>query len=357
MTMILRLDLSADLSRLCSAIPNAAPGAPMSGGRPSIRRTRLMAGLAALAALLLPTAPALALDCAEGQRPFAHHGGETCIPETPQRIVTLQDQNGLLPLMELDVRPVGSAGRLNDDGSHVFRRMQGYDTTGIAFVGAYGEPDPEAVAALAPDLIIATPWDDLSVYSAIAPTIAIDVHDQPLSAGLMQFADAVGRLDAAKALAARHDLKLAEARERIGPAIGQATVSIIDFDPDARNFWVVDNAQAFGMVFGGLGLIRPAADKAHFGADEPRSLESLGDHAADVIFVMVWDATEGGSDTLSAFLAAPVVQTLPAVQAGQVFALDGSAMVGAAWAKAVNGLDQVSAILSRPDLDLSLVSE
>ncbi len=100
-------------------------------------------------------------------------------------------------------------------------------------------------------------------------------------------------------------------------------MTIIDYNPEARNFWVVDDAQAFGMVFDRLGLIRPAADTAQFGAEEPRILESLGDHAADVIFVMVWDAAEGGSDTLAAFLAEPVVQTLPGAQAGQVFALEG----------------------------------
>ncbi len=32
-------------------------------------------------------------------------------------------------------------------------------------------------------------------------------------------------------------------------------------------------------------------------------------------------------------------------------------MVGAAWAKPMNGLDQVAAILSRPDLALDLVAE
>lgn len=307
--------------------------------------------------LLFLATPAFALDCGAGERPFAHHGGDTCIPTDPQRIVTLQDQNGLLPLMELGVRPVGSAGRLNDDGSHLFRRMQGYATDGVAFVGDIMGPDPEAVAALAPDLIIATPWDDLSIFSAIAPTIAIDVHDQPLDAGLRQFADAVNRLPEAEALAAAYEARLAEVRGMLAPVLAQATVTIIDYDTEARNFWVVDNAQAFGLVFDRLGLIRPAADTVHFGADEPRSLESIADHAADIIFVMVWDAAEGGSDSLSAFLAEPVVQTLPSAQAGQVFALDGSAMVGAAWAKPMNGLDQVAAILSQEGLNFGIVAE
>lgn len=299
--------------------------------------------------LLFLASPVVALDCGVDQRPFAHHGGETCIPVDPQWIVTLHDQNGLLPLMELGVRPVGSAGLLADDGSHVFRRMQGHDTDGIAFVGAYGEPDAEAVAALAPDLIIATPRDDLARFSAIAPTIAIDVHGQSLDVGLRQFADAVNRLTEADALAATYQTRLAEVRQALAPVLAQATISFIDYDPAARNFWVVDNAQAFGMVFERLGVTRPAADAASIAYAEPRSLESLADHLADVMFVMVWDAAEGGSDTLAAFLDEPVVQTLPVAQAGQVFALDGSAKVGSSWAKPVKGLAQLSAILSQED--------
>lgn len=36
------------------------------------------------------TTPAIAQNCAEGQRLFDHAAGETCTPEDPQRIVTLQ---------------------------------------------------------------------------------------------------------------------------------------------------------------------------------------------------------------------------------------------------------------------------
>jgi iron complex transport system substrate-binding protein len=67
----------------------------------------------------------LALDCEPGLRPFTHPAGETCIPENPQHIVTLQDQNGLLPLPELGVTPVRSAGHVLEDGSQVFRRTEG----------------------------------------------------------------------------------------------------------------------------------------------------------------------------------------------------------------------------------------
>jgi hypothetical protein len=96
---------------------------------------------------------------------------------------------------------------------------------------------------------------------------------------------------------------------------------------------------------------------AHYNVDEASSLETLPDHAADVILVMIWETAEGGTDTLKAFLSEPAVQTLLVVQSGQVFALDGSAMVGSALAKPIDGLDQIESILSQPGLDLGLVAE
>ena len=89
---------------------------------------KALGAAAVLAGLTLAAGPALALDCEAGFRPFAHSGGETCIPENPQRIVTLQDQNVLLPLLELGVKPVASTGNLDHEGNQVFARTQGYDT-------------------------------------------------------------------------------------------------------------------------------------------------------------------------------------------------------------------------------------
>ncbi|MGR3491226.1 MAG: hypothetical protein ACU0DW_04140 [Shimia sp.] len=87
--------------------------------------------LGGLCLALITTTAANAQDCSDGQRLFEHAAGETCIPEDPQRIVTLSDQNALLPLLELGVRPVGSTGRVLSDGSEVFRRTQDYDTLGM----------------------------------------------------------------------------------------------------------------------------------------------------------------------------------------------------------------------------------
>lgn len=87
-------------------------------------------------------------------RAFEHSQGTTEIPTRPARIVTITDQNALLPLLELGVIPVGSAGLVGDDGTKKFRRTEGFDASGVTFVGSYLEPNVEAIAELRPDLIV-----------------------------------------------------------------------------------------------------------------------------------------------------------------------------------------------------------
>lgn len=317
--------------------------------------------LGALAATLIAfAAPALSLDCAEGQRAFRHAAGEDCIPLTPQRIVTLQDQNALLPLMELGVRPVASAGHIDASGRRIFRRMEGYDTSGIAWIGPYGEPDREAVAAMKPDLIIATNWPGNihRLYSSIAPTVVIDTNLQPIEDALFQFADLVNRTDRAKELQAALHEKAAALREAAGPVLEATTISVITREYRGSGFYGSAPTHVFGAV---RRLLEPTMTSPEAGWTEgrpPKSLEMLGDHVADVMFFISFDADDGGpSAQFEDFLNAPLVRALPVARAGQVFPLDGSAMVGSAWGKIENTLDAITAVLLRADLNRDLVRE
>ncbi len=82
--------------------------------------------------------------------------------------MTLQDQNALLPLLELGIKPVASAGLVGDDGSKSFWRTEGFDTSGDTSVGAYGEPDLEAMAAARPDLIVCDEFGAKDVYDQLS---------------------------------------------------------------------------------------------------------------------------------------------------------------------------------------------
>ncbi len=303
--------------------------------------------------------PALALDCASGLRPFAHPGGETCIPEDPQRVVTLQDQNGLLPLLELGVTPVGSAGHILEDGTQVFRRTEGYDTSSVAFVGTYGEPDREAVAALAPDLIIASTWPagQAEAYGAIAPTIVFDPFSQPLDEALLQLADAVGRTEEAERLRAETEAHAGALRAELGDRLNRATLSFVTPDLAGGLFYPENGTQAAGVAFRLLGLTRVPA-QAGLGPDDAPELswEALPEHAGDLLFAFTFDAEDQGGE-FDRFLALPVVQALPVTRAGQVVEFYGPETVGSAWGKVRVLMDRVAEELRREDLNLDLVTE
>ncbi|MBO6922473.1 MULTISPECIES: ABC transporter substrate-binding protein [Paracoccaceae] len=313
---------------------------------------------AILAALALP---ALAQDCADGQRAFAHGAGTTCIPENPQRIVTLHDQNGLLPLMELGVTPVASFGHVQSDGTRIFRRMEGYDTSEVEWIGSYRGPfDAEAVAAMEPDLIVAAPWppEAPELMGGIAPVVVIDMFQQPLEDALMQFADLVGRTDRAEELRAGFEAKAAETRDALGDRLAATTVSVLTFDESGGRFYPANPTQALGMVLRALDPVRPAPERGLGSEREYRAMETVGGHEADAMLHLVYDADDGGaSDSHAAFTAHPLVQAMAVTRAGQVYPLDGIAMVGSAWGKAENGLDQIATILLREDLDRDLVTE
>ncbi|MFC3852266.1 ABC transporter substrate-binding protein [Salinispirillum marinum] len=309
---------------------------------------------------LIFATPVWAQDCTEGYRLFAHAAGEDCIPVNPQRIVTLQDQNGLLPLMELGVQPIASAGHINGNGEQVYRRMQGYDTSGVTFIGTYREPDFEAVAAQQPDLIIASPWpaEAYEMYSKIAPTIVIDMFSNDLEVALYQFADAVNRTERAQSLEAELQQKVAELRATLGDRLDSTTLSIIAPEYQGDGFYAVEPTQAFGAIRRALDPVMSPPERTWAIDRNAKSIESLGEHTADVMFLITYDADQSGNSTsFDDFVSRPLVCALPVYRAGQFYPLNGGEMVGSAWGKIMNGLDQIAEVLLQDDLNRDLVAE
>ncbi|MEM8822652.1 MAG: ABC transporter substrate-binding protein [Pseudomonadota bacterium] len=302
----------------------------------------------------LSAGPAAALDCEDGMRAFEHHAGTTCIPVDPQRIVTLQDQNAMLPLLELGVTPVGSVGWVNPEGEQVFRRIQGYDASDVTFVGSYRGADKEAVAAVQPDLILATPWPPNAVeeFSAIAPVVVIDMFDQPMEDALMQFADAVNQTRRAEELRAEWEAHLVAAKEELGDKLQTTTVSVVTYDGEV--FRGQNPIQAAGMVFRGLELRRPAYEMTLGSTREERSWEAIQDHEADVMILFVSDQT---GDVVHEFMEHPAVKATGVGQAGQVFHVNSSEVFGVAWGKGKAGVDAFVEVIGRADLDRDLIQE
>ena len=182
----------------------------------------------ALLAAALLACPALAQDT----RTITDDTGAAVeIPLRPQRIVSLHDSATTLPLLELGVLPVGSHGRLRDDGTPHIRSAAtltgvDFDSAGIAFVGA-SPSDVEAVAALDPDLILTTAWQEAPVEQlrAIAPTVLFDATERDDWAMYDAIAEVVGAEGEARRLRRRYEAQVEEIRSLIDT--GTITVSTI----------------------------------------------------------------------------------------------------------------------------------
>jgi len=309
----------------------------ISNSRRNLVRARLIAS-----ALLLPAVLAACgsdtdvqtTAAPSGTREVTHAAGTTEIPADPQRIVTTTDQNALLPLLELGVRPVGSAGLLGDDGSQTFRRTEGFDTSGVEFTGAYGEPNVEKVLTLDPDLIVGYEFDEeyYDDLSRAAPTVLVQIFDRPLSEALLEFGDVVNRQDEAEVLQATYDGRVAALQEKLGDRLDSLSVSVLSAG-DPGTFTRFDVGQAVGTVADDVGLLRVPEQQADTG-EQGQSLEQLPGRSADVVLVVDFAGDSGEVDPgLQALLDSPLYRSLPAVQAGQAHVFDGTKTVGAAWAR------------------------
>jgi iron complex transport system substrate-binding protein len=266
--------------------------------KPLVRHRPLLAALA-LAAAPLAAAPALAQDCFEGQRPFSHAAGETCIPEEPQRIVSLHRITATLTLMDLGAtdRIVASEGDPTDDAffEDLVSSLLGIDVTetGITFYG--WEPDLELLASLDPDLIIARP-SDTEIYdqlSLIAPMISLPI-DWDFLDYLGIIADAGGVAEAYEVARKEYEARIETVRARV-PDASEIEVAVIYAEDGEIGLY--DNFYALTQALDDLGFVRrDVIDEAFFGFEGaydhatsvPLSPERIDIIDADILFAAYW---------------------------------------------------------------------
>ena len=291
-------------------------------------------------------------------RTITHAAGTTEVPLNATRIVTLQDQNALLPLLELGVKPVASAGLLAEDGSQTFRRTEGFDSSGIEWIGEYGEPNLEAIAAARPDLIISDEFGGEGFYeelSRIAPTVFVQIFDErPLTDALEHFAEVVGREERAAAFRSAYEARIRALRERLGEDLERTTVSILSAGEPGVFYQADTGGQAQFTVMRDLDLPRPELQAD--GEDQEFSFETLPEHDADVLIIDDFSG-EDSDPGVEAIEESPLFARLGATQAGQAYTIDATRSVGAAWARMNAFIDELESILLDPDLDRDNVEE
>lgn len=251
----------------------------------------LLRMIAPALALLVPL-PAVAQDCGSGERPFDHGGGTACIPEVPERIVALNDQLLTLPLVEMGAPVIGSAGRVDAEGTPYLRG--GMDTLGIdfantdiAFVGTFNRLDVEAIAALEPDLILGGGYNDaatLDRLEALAPVLEIDNTGRGVLGTLEALADAAGRADGLSARKARYEANVARLAGYLGDT-SEISVTLTFMFPEGEELWVYrEGLGAMGQVVSDLGFDMPEAVRALEARQASFGAETIETLDADFVF-------------------------------------------------------------------------
>ncbi|HEY8491052.1 MAG TPA: iron-siderophore ABC transporter substrate-binding protein [Dehalococcoidia bacterium] len=176
-----------------------------------------------------------------------HKFGTTTIPEEPERVVTLgySEQD---PVLALGVVPVAVREWFGDQPHAVWPWAQDELGSGRPAVleMPFGELDLEAIAALRPDLIVAThagiTQEEYERLSQIAPTLAqpggYPDFGVPWQEQTRLIGRALGREERAEALVAEVEAAVAEAR-RAHPQFEGATIAWASPASGTGQYWVV----------------------------------------------------------------------------------------------------------------------
>lgn len=288
-----------------------------------LRRTAPLALIAsALLALTACAAPAASTPAstAAGATTLTieHAQGSTEVPVNPQKVVVMD-----LASLETIAAVGGEATVVGVPDTNFPDHIAAYRD--VTKVGTLFEPDYEAIAGLAPDLIVvaARSAATLPEMAKIAPTIDLTgdnanfVEAARLRAG--QLGEIYSATETVDALFAGIDASVAEVKE-LAPQAGTALVAMVSggeisaFGPGSR----------FGWLFSDLGLVPVLDDVEAATHGDPISSEFLLEHNPDWLFVIDRDAavgTEGGA-AASEVLDNEIVRKTTFWEAGQLVHLD-----------------------------------
>jgi iron complex transport system substrate-binding protein len=242
--------------------------------------------------------------------------GDVTIPVNPQRIVATYYVG---ELAALGIKSIGASTRQLKDKSPNLASF----TEGVADIGEF-PPKLEAIAALEPDLIIATDFDgiEFATLSKIAPTIIIPWVADDVNTRLRSIAALFDKKQEAEEFIAKSEAKAVEAREAIkGYVNADETISIIRFF--GKSIRVYGGRDIGHSLYNSLKLkptplIKEAMEKdPNFTSTENISLEVIPNYAADRIFVIVTD--DDGDKYYNELHNLSVWTNLPAVKNNKVY--------------------------------------
>ena len=279
--------------------PAQPPAAPATGAAPSSA----------------PAAPApVTLTDARGK--------QVTLPRPATRVVGLE-WDVTEHVTSLGVMPVGAA---DVEGYQKWVSVAPLDAA-VRDVGVRGEPSIESIAALRPDLVVAStelPEAAVTQIEAIAPVVFTRGGDVADPIGQMRrdhelIGRALGKDAEASAQLAAFDAKMADGRARLAPRAGQRFV-FADAYVEAGQVSIrpFTNGALVGAVTSGLGLTNawtePGDDLFGLAQTDVEGLTRVG----DANFLYIVNDGDGGDPFRNELAGNAIWQQLPFVRGNQV---------------------------------------
>jgi iron complex transport system substrate-binding protein len=250
----------------------------------------------------------------EGTRVVEHALGKTEIPEKPERVVALT--NGASDMaIALGLTPVGAVQHWGGDPWFNYLKDDLKDTE---MLGLETQPNLEKIAALEPDLILASKLRHEKIYdklSQIAPTVTTE------SVGIWKeelplYAEAMYREDKGEELIANWENRVADFKEKMGDRLSTTEVSVVRFMPGKVRIML----NGFpGTILDELGLARPESQQGDEFAIEATE-EQIPKMDGDYIFYLTYETGDGkGLDVEEEWINKSLWQNLSAVKKDHVY--------------------------------------
>ncbi|MDI5936611.1 ABC transporter substrate-binding protein [Halomonas kalidii] len=242
------------------------------------------------------------------------------VGERPERIVTLY-QGATDSALALGLAPVGVVESWLE--RPMYRYLREALPEDVRYLGLETQPDLEAVAGLAPDLIVGARYRHAAVYpllSRIAPTVIADTA-YDFESMLELIGEATGRQTRARALLDAWQSRVVDFRCRAAAALGDAwpqSASVVSFRGDHARLYYDGFAR---RILDQLGLRRPAGQDGPGWGIKLVSRESLPAMDADTIFVFMRD-DPAVAELHRDWTSHPLWQSLEAVERGRVYRVD-----------------------------------
>nr|WP_275286261.1 iron-siderophore ABC transporter substrate-binding protein [Halomonas elongata] len=264
--------------------------------------------------------PALAAGDARDAITVANAFGDTRVPATPERVVTLY-QGATDSAVALGLTPVGVVDAWLEKPMYLYLREA---LSGVEHVGLETQPNLEKVAWLDPDLIVATRFRHERVrplLEQVAPTVATGtVFD--FKASLALLAEATGREARARELLRAWDARVADFRRRIAGTLGDdwpQKAAVVRFKSDHVRLYSTGFA---GSILEELGFEQPDTVQDQGWGMKLTSEENIPVLNADVIFVLLEPDDPAIARNYRHWRSHPLWQRLDAVAADRVYEVD-----------------------------------